>query len=112
MYAGVALLAAGLLWSLQFPINKYLWTSSFVLVAGGFAAIFLGAFHEIIDVRGYKAWANAFMWVGASAIDYVFNVIFGFHVIAQRLVGGDVERLADRLGSPAPDVSWLPSLRC
>ena len=101
IYAGVALLAAGLLWSLQFPINKYLWTSSFVLVAGGFAAILLGAFHEIIDVRGYRAWASAFMWVGASAIVlYVFNVIFGFHVIAQRLVGGDVERLADRLVSP------------
>ena len=72
-----------------------------MLVAGGFAAILLGAFHEIIDVRGYKAWASAFMWVGASAIVlYVFNVIFGFHVIAQRLVGGDVERLADRLVSP------------
>jgi predicted acyltransferase len=101
IYAGVALLAAGLLWSLQFPINKYLWTSSFVLVTGGVAAIMLGAFHEIIDVRGYKTWASAFMWVGASAIVlYMFNVMFGFHVIAQRLVGGDVERLADRLVTP------------
>ena len=101
IYAGVALLAAGLLWSVQFPINKYLWTSSFVLIAGGFAAIMLGVFHEIIDVRGYKAWASAFIWVGASAIVlYVFNVIFGLHVIAQRLVGGDLERLADRLVSP------------
>jgi len=101
IYAGVALLAAGLLWSLQFPINKYLWTSSFVLVAGGFAAILLGAFHEIIDVRDYKTWASAFMWVGASAIVlYMFNIIFGFHVIAQRLAGGDFERLADRLLTP------------
>ena len=101
IYAGVALLAAGLLWSLQFPINKYLWTSSFVLAAGGFAAILLGAFHEIIDVRGYRSWASAFMWVGASAIVlYMFNVMFGFHVMAQRLVGGDVEQLADRLVTP------------
>ena len=101
IYAGIALLAAGLLWSLQFPINKYLWTSSFVLAGGGFAAILLGAFHEIIDVRGYRAWASAFMWVGASAIVlYMFNVMFGFHVIAQRLVGGDVEQLADRLVAP------------
>jgi predicted acyltransferase len=99
--AGLALIAAGLLWSLQVPINKYLWTSSFVLVAGGVAAIMLGAFHEIIDVRGYKAWASAFMWVGASAIVlYVFNVMFGFHVIAHRLVGGDLVRLADRLVTP------------
>ena len=101
IYAGVALLAVGLLWSLQVPINKYLWTSSFVLVAGGFAAIMLGAFHEIIDVRGYTAWASPFLWVGASAIVlYVFNVMFGFHVIAHRLVGGDLERLAERLVTP------------
>ena len=101
IYTGLALLAAGLLWSLQFPINKYLWTSSFVLVTGGVAAIMLGAFHEIIDVRGYKTWASAFMWVGASAIVlYVFNTMFGFHVIAHRLVGGDLERLADRLVMP------------
>lgn len=94
--AGMALIAAGLIWSLQFPINKHLWTSSFVLFSGGFAALLLGAFHEIIDVRGYKNWAAVFMWVGASAITlYVFNVIVGFYPIAQRLVGGDVARLAD-----------------
>jgi predicted acyltransferase len=94
--AGMALIAAGLIWSLQFPINKHLWTSSFVLFSGGFAALLLGAFHEIIDVRGCKHWAAVFMWVGASAITlYVFNVIVGFYPIAQRLVGGDVARLAD-----------------
>jgi predicted acyltransferase len=94
--AGVALIAAGLIWSLQFPINKHLWTSSFVLVSGGFAALLLGAAHEIIDVRGYKAWAAVFVWVGASAITlYVFNMIVGFYPIARRLVGGDVARLAD-----------------
>ena len=96
IYAGVALLAAGLLWSLQFPINKYLWTSSFVLVAGGFAALLLGVCHEIIDVRGYRAWPVVFMWVGASAIVlYVFNMITGFYPLAQRIVGADVARLAD-----------------
>lgn len=89
--AGVAMIAAGLLWSLQFPIIKYIWTSSFVLVAGGFAALMLGAFHYVMDVRGYKAWAQMFMWIGASAITlYVFNMIFGFNVVAQRLVGGDL----------------------
>lgn len=99
--AGVALTAAGLVWSLQFPINKYLWTSSFVLFSGGLAALLLGAVHEITDVRGYKAWAAVFMWVGASAITlYVFNMIVGFYPIAQRLVGGDVARLADAYLAP------------
>lgn len=99
--AGVALIAAGLIWSLQFPINKHLWTSSFVLVSGGFAALLLGASHEIVDVRGYKAWTAVFMWVGASAITlYVFNMIVGFYPIARRLVGGDVARLADAYLAP------------
>jgi predicted acyltransferase len=94
--AGLALTAAGLLWSLQFPINKYLWTSSFVLVAGGFAVLLLGAFHELIDVRGYKTWAVIFIWVGASAIVlYVFNMVVGFYPMAQRIVGGDLAGLAD-----------------
>jgi predicted acyltransferase len=94
--AGVTLIVAGLVWNLQFPINKYLWTSSFVLFSGGFAGLLLGAAHEIIDVRGYKDWVAIFMWVGASAITlYVFNMIVGFYPLAKRLVGGDVARSAD-----------------
>jgi predicted acyltransferase len=94
--AGAALIAVGLLWSVQFPINKYLWTSSFTLAAGGFAFLMLGIFHELIDVRSYKAWAAVFMWVGASAITlYVFNMIAGFYPLAQRLVGGDLGNWAD-----------------
>jgi predicted acyltransferase len=99
--AGIVLVAAGLLWSLQFPINKYLWTSSFVLVAGGFAALMLGVLHEIIDVRGYRAWAAAFMWVGASAITlYIFNFVAGFYPLAERVIGGDVAGLADTWLAP------------
>src|SRR3954468_20198518 len=47
MGAGVVMIAAGHLWSLQFPIIKYIWTSSFVLVAGGYAVLLLGAFHQL-----------------------------------------------------------------
>jgi predicted acyltransferase len=94
--AGAAMTAAGLFWGLQFPINKYLWTSSFVLVSGGLAMLLLGVFHEIIDVRGYKNWATVFIWIGASAITlYVFNMIVGFYPLALRFVGGEAGRLAD-----------------
>jgi predicted acyltransferase len=99
--AGIAMICAGYLWGLQFPVIKYIWTSSFVLVAGGFAVLLLGVFHYLMDVRGYKAWANMFMWVGASAIVlYVFNMVFGFNVIAQRLVGGDFSNLLNRWIAP------------
>ena len=66
--AGIALVAAGYLWSLQFPIIKSIWTSSYVLVTGGLSALLLAVFYQIIDVWGYRRWATPFVWVGANAI--------------------------------------------
>jgi predicted acyltransferase len=95
--AGAVMVAAGFLWGLQFPVIKGIWTSSFVLVAGGFSAMLLGVFHQVIDAWGRKAWASVFMWIGASAITlYVFNMVVGFERIAVRLVGGDIGRLLDQ----------------
>jgi len=94
--AGAAMMAAGWLWGLQFPVIKAIWTSSFVLVAGGFAALMLGLLHQLIDVWGRKRWAEVFIWIGVNAIGlYVFNMLVGFQSIAARLVGGDAARLAD-----------------
>ena len=95
--AGAVMVAAGVLWGLHFPVIKAIWTSSFVLVAGGFSAMLLGMFHQIIDAWGHKTWAAVFMWIGASAITlYVFNIVVGFERIAVRLVGGDVALLLDQ----------------
>jgi len=94
--AGVVLLAAGLLWSVQFPIIKAIWTSSFVLVAGGWSAILLGISYQIIDVWGQKGLATIFVWVGANAIMlYLLNGIMGFETFAARFVGGDVAAFLD-----------------
>ena len=49
--AGAACVALGLLWSLVFPIIKLLWTSSFVLVGGGYGFLMLALFYWIIDVK-------------------------------------------------------------
>ena len=51
-----------------FPIIKNLWTSSFVLVAGGWSLLLLAAFHGIIDVLGFRRWAFFFTVIGANAI--------------------------------------------
>lgn len=51
-----------------FPVNKILWTSSFVLVAGGWSLILLGAFYFVIDVCGVKFWAYFFIVIGSNAI--------------------------------------------
>ena len=47
--AGASMIALGVLWGLQFPIVKNIWTSSYVLVCGGLSALLLGVFHQVID---------------------------------------------------------------
>ncbi len=65
---GILLLGVGLLWDLVFPINKNLWTSSFVLFAGGWSLILLSLFYLIMDVWGFKRWAFFFMVIGLNPI--------------------------------------------
>jgi len=58
MAAGILSLALGKLWSLSFPIIKNLWTSSFVLYAGGWSLILLSLFYLVIDVWDLKSGAS------------------------------------------------------
>ncbi len=86
--AGLLLLIAGWVWHLQFPVIKKLWTSSFVLVAGGWSAILLGVFYGIIEVAGWKAWTKPFVWVGANPIMMYLCSDFGFFsIVGSRLTG-------------------------
>jgi predicted acyltransferase len=99
--AGIASVLAGYLWGLQFPVIKNIWTSSFVLVAGGYSLILLGVMHQLIDVWGIKAWATIFIWIGANAITlYFLNNIAGFEQFATRFVGGDVRAFLDSAVTP------------
>jgi len=66
--AGVALLLLGLLWGIVFPINKNMWTSSFVLYAGGWSILLFALFYFIIDIAGFKKWSMPLVWIGCNAI--------------------------------------------
>jgi len=66
--AGIILLIVGLLWGMVFPVNKNMWTSSFVLYAGGWSLLLLSLFYLIIDVAGLKKWCMPFVWVGCNSI--------------------------------------------
>jgi len=66
--AGLVCLAVGGLWSLDFPVIKRLWTSSYVLVAGGWSLLLLAAFYWTIDVCGWRRWAFVFVVIGSNAI--------------------------------------------
>jgi predicted acyltransferase len=65
---GIIFISLALLWNLDFPINKNLWTSSFVLNVGGISLILLALFYYIIDVLGYKRWAFFFKVIGMNSI--------------------------------------------
>jgi len=95
--AGLALLAAGYLWALQFPIIKAIWTSSFVLVAAGYSTLLLAAMHQIVDIWQWRRWATIFIWIGANALAlYFLNDITNFYAVGARFVGGDLSSLLDR----------------
>lgn len=89
--------AAPFLGSLQFPVIKKLWTSSYVLLAGGWSAILLAAFYLIVDVWKKQAWCRPFVWMGMNSITIYLasNIIGGFRKLGQRFVGGDVKIFFD-----------------
>ena len=66
--AGVVLVLLGLLWNMVFPINKNLWTSSFVCYVGGLSLLLFSLFYLIIDVWGYRKWSFFFTVIGMNSI--------------------------------------------
>ncbi len=90
--AGLALVVIGCLWSIQFPIIKRIWTSSYALVAGGASAILLGTFYYLIDARGWRDWAQPFVWIGTNALTiYLVSRFVDFEDLSRRLFGGPIE---------------------
>ncbi len=65
---GALLIGAGLLWGIYFPINKPIWTSSYVLFAGGIGMIILALLYVIIDIWNLKGWTGFFNTFGTNAL--------------------------------------------
>lgn len=90
LLAGIVLLALGLSWNIWFPINKNMWTSSFVLYAGGWSIILFAAFYYIIDVVNFSKWTKPFIWIGTNSI-LIYMAAHGlvnFESTSQFLFGG------------------------
>lgn len=66
--AGLAVAAAGLAWDASFPVNKNLWTSSYVLLTSGLAAVALAALHWALDLRGWRWGTRPFVVLGSNAL--------------------------------------------
>jgi predicted acyltransferase len=97
---GAAALVVGAAWGLRFPIIKILWTSSYVLVAGGLSLLLLAVFYAVVDVLRFRRWAFFFAVIGANAITiYIAPKFLNFDYFARFFLGG-VYRLAGQSISP------------
>ncbi len=95
--AGAGSVAVGWLWSLQFPVIKKIWTSSYVLVAGGYSALLLAVFYQVVDIWQKRTWCQPFVWMGMNSITVYLaaNFLGGFRKLSTRLAGGDVKTFLD-----------------
>jgi len=87
--SGVILIIIALLWNMIYPINKYLWTGSYVSLTCGLSMLAICLFYWLIDVRGYTRWAFPFTVIGMNCITiYVLQGFFDFGVIAKIFIHG------------------------
>jgi len=89
---GLVFIALGWAWGAQFPVIKKIWTSSYVLVAGGYSALLLAVFYLVVDMWKYQMWCQPFVWMGMNSITIYMtdNILGGFGKVAERFVGGDI----------------------
>ena len=107
LLAGAALILLGLAWSPAFPIIKKIWTSSYVLVAGGGSMLLVAAFYWIIDVKGKVAWATPLMLIGMNPIlIYMLSEIVDFGKVGMYFLGG-FAHLAPAYADPIAAVGAL-----
>ena len=121
MAIGALLVIAGNQWGNYFPVIKNLWTSSFVLVAGGWSLMLLSVFYGLIDGLGWKRWAWIWVAIGANAITiYLLQRIVPFSSISKfffqgiaNLAGdnGAILLLAGALACKCLLLAWLYNKR-
>jgi predicted acyltransferase len=96
----IILMIIGRIWNIAFPINKNLWTSSFVCFVGGMSLLLFSVFYLIIDVWGYKKWAFFFVVIGMNPITiYLTERIVNFGSATKFFFGGFTSILPE---------SWAP----
>jgi predicted acyltransferase len=70
--AGAGSMVVGWAWDFWFPVNKALWTSSYVVLTAGMALELLAACYWLVDIKGYRAWAKPFLAFGTNALAVYF----------------------------------------
>lgn len=110
---GLVSIVLGFVWNLDFPFNKNMWSSSFVLLTGGISLILLSLFYYVIDVKGYRGWTLFFRVIGMNSIlIYLSHIVINWGHLTDRLfkwlgqfVGTPYDQVV--LGICALFVQWL-----
>jgi predicted acyltransferase len=82
--AGAGAMLVGWAWNFWFPVNKALWTSSYVVLTAGMALELLAACYWLVDIKGYARWAKPFLAFGTNALAVYF--LSEFTVLVASLV--------------------------
>ena len=82
--AGAACVILGWAWNYWFPVNKALWTSSYVVLTAGMALELLAICYWLVDIKGYEGWAKPFLVFGTNALAVYF--LSEFFVLLASLV--------------------------
>ncbi len=84
---GLCCLVIAIIWDVAFPINKKIWTSSYVLFTTGWALMLLAACYELIEVRLIKRWSKPFEIMGLNAIALFVASVFLIKITAKTQIG-------------------------
>jgi len=98
--AGAGVAVAGWLWGAWFPVNKNLWTSSYVFLTGGLAMVILAWLVAVVDLRGEDRWTWPFLVYGSNALlAFVLTGLIGRVLVLIHVAGAD--------GSPVALKIWI-----
>jgi predicted acyltransferase len=84
---GIGCLIIGWAWGWTFPINKKLWTSSYVVFVSGWALLLLAACYELIEVRRVRRWGKPFEVMGLNAISLFVASVLLIKILVRTKVG-------------------------
>lgn len=103
---GLILVILGLIWNQIFPMNKSLWSSSFVLYTTGFATLFLAVFYYVIDIKGYKKWTTPILFWGVNPMIVFFlsgiipRALSSIKVVNPTFFNGNLDEIPEQISVP------------
>ncbi len=111
--AAIGSLALGYLWSLWFPLNKNMWTSSYVLVAGGYSLALMTVVFWAVEQKGWRTgWTWVWLVFGSNAIAaYMFSellpgVLYNIHFTSSGKQTDVITFVSYHVFAHIPDPGW------